>query len=430
MFKNKVVILVSLMMLCFLSFNILGYFLLKDNFIKNNQDKNKIIFYQSKLLSSNLIDKLIYQYKIQSPILIKKHREVERYLENISDLENINLKDIYEKINKGLKNKPYNIYISDENLIIKNTTFKNDLGFNLSFAKDIFDEHKKKNIIIASAPNFENLSKKFFSYTDSYIKGTKRILQVSYLYSATEKLLKDIKELILKNENLVKSNIYVIFKNGYVGNFIFDDKDKISNEELESDLKRAKNLLAKLQNNNFLIQKDKPYKKVYFLGESKIFPSNKILFHLEFDDSFLYKKLSILRYITFVLIIFGLVFIYYIFLARNKEILLKQKDEFIRCSMHEIKTPLNIIALNNQLRDKICGIDKYSKRISSSIKTLQNSYEDMAFFLTKKKHKYKKENINLKDFLKERIEFFEDLASTQNKSLNLKISKYIYIYID
>ncbi len=430
MFRNKVSILVIFMMVCFLGFNIFGYFLLKDNLIQTNQDKNKIIFYKSKLLSSNLIDKLIYEYAIQKNSLIKKHLEVQKYLENIRDFKSLDLKNIYKKINKGLESKPYNIYISDEKLIIENTTFKDDLGFDLTFAKEIFDKHKKENVLVASAPNFENTSKRFFSYTDSYIKDTKRILQVSYTYPHTKNLLNEIKNLILDNENLIKSNAFVMFKNGYIENFIFDGEDKVSSKVLKNDSQKAKKLIKKLKNNSFLIQKEGQYKKVYFLGESEVFPSNKILFYLVFDDSFLYKKLAILKYITFTLLIFGLLFIYYVFLVRDKEILLNQKDEFIRCSMHEIKTPLNIIALNNQLRDKICGLDKYSQRISSSIKTLQNSYEDMAFFLTQNRHKYKKESINLKEFLEKRISFFDDLAKVQNKKLILDYeNRYIYISI-
>jgi hypothetical protein len=48
-----------------------------------------------------------------------------------------------DEIYKNLNNSDtpfYNIYITDENLVITNTTFKPDLGFNLSFAKETFDK--------------------------------------------------------------------------------------------------------------------------------------------------------------------------------------------------------------------------------------------------------------------------------------------------
>ena len=45
----------------------------------------------------------------------------------------------------------------------------------------------------------------------------------------------------------------------------------------------------------------------------------------------------------------------------------KYKDKFIEHSVHEIKTPLAIINLNAQLRNKTFGEDKYSKKIKYDI---------------------------------------------------------------
>ena len=53
----------------------------------------------------------------------------------------------------------------------------------------------------------------------------------------------------------------------------------------------------------------------------------------------------------------GLIAIYFIYILRNKEQLLSYKDKFIEHSMHEIKTPLSIIKLNNDLRNKLIGED-------------------------------------------------------------------------
>ncbi len=55
-------------------------------------------------------------------MILSKHKEVLKYLE--THAYDGDLSKIYEKINEGLADKPYNIYITDENLIIKNTTFK------------------------------------------------------------------------------------------------------------------------------------------------------------------------------------------------------------------------------------------------------------------------------------------------------------------
>ena len=39
------------------------------------------------------------------------------------------------------------MYITNNNLLITKTTFLPDLGFDLSFAKDIFEKHEKENLL-------------------------------------------------------------------------------------------------------------------------------------------------------------------------------------------------------------------------------------------------------------------------------------------
>ena len=123
----------------------------------------------------------------------------------------------------------------------------------------------------------------------------------------------------------------------------------------------------------------------------------------------------------------GIITIYIIYKVRFKENLLRYKDKFIEHSVHEIKTPLAIISLNIQLRNKFFGQDKYSKKIEGALKTLENSYEDMTFLHTKEKINYHIEHISLQKILKDRIKYFEIIASTQNRKLDLEIINNIYI---
>ena len=118
----------------------------------------------------------------------------------------------------------------------------------------------------------------------------------------------------------------------------------------------------------------------------------------------------------------GIVAIYIVFRVRNKEKLLSYKDKFIEHSVHEIKTPLSVIKLNAQLRNRNFGEDKYSLKIEGAIKSLEHSYEDMVFLHTKEKINYVNENLNLKEILEDRVKYFEIIASTQNRKLQLKTS--------
>ena len=97
-----------------------------------------------------------------------------------------------------------------------------DLNFDLNFAKFLFDKHQDENIIGVSAPVFETSSINFLSYTDSYLpKNKNRLLQISYKYSDVDLNLKMIQNNIDSNENIENSISYVIFDDGYIGDFIF-----------------------------------------------------------------------------------------------------------------------------------------------------------------------------------------------------------------
>ena len=209
-FLPKISTILFFLIFIFLLFNFVSYKLLLKNLEDNHLNNQKLNFDQIQRETDNLLTKLLYEYSKQKEILLEKHIQVLNYLEKYS--YDIPLNEIYEEINKGFPNKPYNIYITDENLIIKNTTFKPDLNFDLSFAKEIFDFHKKKNIIGVAPPIFETFSIKFFSFTDSYLpKNDKRILQVSYIYEEANENLKKVQQIIDSNINIRNSYKRIFF---------------------------------------------------------------------------------------------------------------------------------------------------------------------------------------------------------------------------
>ncbi|RBQ29063.1 hypothetical protein CRU91_05630 [Aliarcobacter vitoriensis] len=125
----------------------------------------------------------------------------------------------------------------------------------------------------------------------------------------------------------------------------------------------------------------------------------------------------------------GSITIFVIYKVRRKENILSYKDKFIEHSIHEIKTPLSIINLNLQLKNEEFGEDSYSKKMEGAIRTLKNSYEDMTFLHIKSKLDYKIESLSLENILKDRVKYFELIAKTQNRNLQLEISNDIFINI-
>lgn len=406
--------------------------MLLKNLYNNHTKNQEITFYQIQKETNDLLTKLLYKYSNQKEILLAKHKEVLNYLEKNS--YDAPLDEISKNINK--KENFFNIYITDENLIIKNTTYTPDLNFDLSFAKDLFEQHKKSNIIGISPPIFEMYSLKFFSYTDSFLpKDDKRVLQVSYTYNDLEEDLKKLQDLLNSNKNIKSSNAYIVFNDGYIGDFIFKSLKsyKPTLDDITTRINKGKELASNIKENeyitNYFLKDNKEYKVSYLAQKSPIFDEAKVIFSIIFDEDELNNDIFELNLAILLIGIIGIITIFIIYKVRYEEKLLKYKDKFIEHSVHEIKTPLSIINLNTQLRNKIFGEDKYSKKIEAAIKTLQNSYEDMTFLHTKKYISYNLEVLALKDVLKKRVSYFKSVSTAQGRVLNLEIDSNCLIRI-
>ncbi len=420
--------------LLFLLFNFISYKLLLKNLYNNHTQNQEITFYQIQKETNNLLTKVLYKYSNQKEILLAKHKEVVAYFEENS--YDASLDEISKIINKDKENNPFNIYITDENLVIKNTTYTPDLNFDLSFAKDLFEQHKKNNIIGISPPIFEMYSLKFFSYTDSFLaKDDKRILQVSYTYNDLEEDLKKLQDLLNSNKNIKSSNAYIVFNDGYIGDFIFKSLQsyKPTLDDITARINKGKELPANINENeyitNYFLKDNKEYKVSYLAQKSPIFDEAKVIFSIIFDEDEFNNDIFELNLAILLIGIIGIITIFIIYKVRYEEKLLKYKDKFIEHSVHEIKTPLSIINLNTQLRNKIFGEDKYSKKIEAAIKTLQNSYEDMTFLHTKKYISYNLEVLALKDVLEKRVSYFKSVSTAQGRVLNLEIDSNCLIRI-
>lgn len=421
--KTKVSTLMFVILSLFFIVNYFGYIYLVKNIELKHKKNEQILFYKLQIESTNLLSLLLSNYSKQKEEIRKTHLIVKNYLKNKD--YNIDLEEIYKIINKDKNNNPYNIYITDENLKIINTTFKKDLGLDLSFAKKTFQKHRESNIIDVSAPIFETYTTNFFSYSDSYLPNTNRIMQISYTYPNTQKQLKKIQNVIDSNDLIKNSKAYVIFKDGYIGDFVFKSfkAKKVDINSIKERLKKGKNLSNKLQNKSILIEEHKQdgikYKDFYFSQNSILFDDAQIIFNVSFDQNHLRDEIHKINLLSTFLSIILLLTIYFLLRIRDKENLLNQKDTFIKYSVHEIKTPLSIISLNNQLRQTKLGTDKYSDKINSAIKTLKNSYEDMSYLISKDHIDYEKQLVNLNHFLKDRINFFSSIASSQGREIIL-----------
>ena len=412
--------------------------LLVSNIKSSHEKDTQILFYKVKNDVDFMLSRLLYEYTKQKDILENKHKEVLEYLNSSKnqDLLTLDLTKIHEKINEGLENKPYNIYISNKDYVIKNTTYKPDLDFNLSFAKKEFDEHLENNQIGVTTPLFKKSSKNFFSFTDSYLSKNKEgILQVSYNYSETTSQLRAIKKSIQSESNIKEAKAFIIVNTGFINDLILKDfaSYKPTLEEIENRIKEGKQINDELKDKiiytNDFIQNNINYKSLYFSTKSSIFDDTKIIFSILLDESSYYKKIENINYLMIILTFIGLIAIVIITLIRNKELKLSFQDKFIQSAMHELKTPLGIITLNNDLKREKYGEDDYTTQIDSAVKTLHKSYEDLEFIIKKEKENYEVEILDLEETLEKRIKYFENLATTNNRKLISNINSECQVKI-
>ncbi|KYJ87212.1 hypothetical protein AS592_11980 [Sulfurovum riftiae] len=436
--KNiKISSFIFILIAIFLIMNFVGYKLLYDNIRSNHEKDTKILFHTIKDETSNLLVKAIQQYKIQKQTLLQKHRIVEKYMNN-HDL-NVSLDEIHRKINEGHPGTPYDIYITDKNLTIRNTTYEKDMGFNLGFAKKTFEENKAQGIIGCSYPIREIGTGYFLSYTSNYLSknGDDRaaILQVSYTYKSMAYELERIEKQIRENSVIQDVKAYSFGNNSFIYDMVIDDSPSYihSSEELLSIQKKAKKLSQKLDNSDLNIEnfsKDgKHYQRLYMSTHSPVAEDIKVVYTLLLNDDNYYSQLTWLNILLILSIILGIAGILFISKVRSKELRLMEQDKFVQSAMHEIKTPLSIITLNNELREIEFGKDIYSEEINAALKLLHHSYNSMGYIISKEALTYEKELTDLSKIVKERIEFFQTIAKANDKKIKANINSTCHIEI-
>ena len=105
----------------------------------------------------------------------------------------------------------------------------------------------------------------------------------------------------------------------------------------------------------------------------------------------------------------------------------KRLDKFIKDSMHEINTPLSIINVNIDLYHRSNPGNKYLQRIKAATKTLSTLYNDMDYLIKNERLSFEYERIDLSRFLRERCDYFHEVAALKNITIEPQITEKIEI---
>jgi len=420
---------ISVIIIIFTILIYIGYNFLKSQMEENHIKDSKIFFYEISNQTNMLLRNLWYQYDNMKLELIDIHKEVEKYL--LSHSYEGSLYEIYEEINRDYApEKPYDIYITDSNFTIVNSTFKPDVGFNISFSKKSFDRHKRDGVIEPCFPLFEKASKSFKSYTDSYLpkESGKRILQVSFSYPKTTKKLKELADILNHDKSIASFRVYLFLDSGFINDIILNDYTsyKPTLKEILARIKEGREIDKKISGKKLVIEHrsigDKEYKMMYLKVYSSISVNTYMIYSVMFDESSYLKRQKELDIVMMIMTFIGLIAIIVIYRIWNREKLLEAQDKFVKSAMHEIGTPLNVIILNNELREEVYGKDIYTTEIDTALKVLKNSYDDISYLVRKENINYHIELIDIAYILNQRVEYFKSIAKANRRELKCFIN--------
>ena len=108
-------------------------------------------------------------------------------------------------------------------------------------------------------------------------------------------------------------------------------------------------------------------------------------------------------------------------------------DRFIKDTTHELNTPVTAIITNIEMIDK-SSLDarllKKINRIEIGAKTISNIYEDLTFVILNNQIISNNEDINLSNLLKQRVDYFNSLATIKRVNFHLNIKDDVFIVCD
>ena len=156
------------------------------------------------------------------------------------------------------------------------------------------------------------------------------------------------------------------------------------------------------------------------LPKERYFGATYLIVKNELSFAVVYEKVMVILFSVVILVFILSMFFLQTFAKPFKKIN-EKLDNFIKDSVHEINTPLTIINVNIDLYNRKNEQNKYMQRMKAATKVLSNIYNDMDYLIKHDKLEYEKEKIEIASFLKDRIEYFSEVARMKNITINSSI---------
>ncbi len=473
--NHKIVLFITIIIAIFFFINFTAYQNLKHNLDLTHQQKDKLIFAKIKNQSAKLLDEMITDFLITRNDILKQHGAIASKLHGNPDALH-DLAALIADLSPRFGKTPDALFVmSRSGKVVAASTDKE-----LIHGKHFFHMDKLQLGPFVSKPIYEPHAEAFYSYANGLVRvgGSEYILQLAYSNGDYKKFLRPIKEYMHANPAILSVQAYIICQNGYTYKLHIDGD---GSSHIAKSAKVQK-IFEKLQKDPVYIETKKRQKHIFFQEDNTKFDhSISAAYRIVLDQSDAIaqnKRLDYLFIIAALLSVF-LIFAAYLFikniflrpilamqdaitkqlpladrnalkrrdelgvLARNyndmyeaihrqlekKDDLIKQQDIFVKDSIHEIRTPLSIITLNNELRNKKYGTDKYSKQIAAAVKSLNVAYEDLNFSIEQERDGFVREELDLGIILEERVHYFKAIAEVNKKRLLLTMNHSCIVHM-
>jgi signal transduction histidine kinase len=112
------------------------------------------------------------------------------------------------------------------------------------------------------------------------------------------------------------------------------------------------------------------------------------------------------------------------------EQLVKAQDAFIKTSIHEINTPLAVIMAQIDLLKMQESDNRYIRKIEAATKMIHTLYGDLSYLLRHHRIAHEKEPIDPHSFIRQRVDFFEEIARANRLDFALELQPCNTVYMN
>ncbi|MBD3823848.1 MAG: HAMP domain-containing histidine kinase [Epsilonproteobacteria bacterium] len=165
------------------------------------------------------------------------------------------------------------------------------------------------------------------------------------------------------------------------------------------------------------------------LPKNRYFGAEYLLVENKLSYASVYEKVMIILF-SIVILVFFLSLLFLNRFAKPFQLVNERLDNFIKDSIHEINTPLSIINVNIDLYNRKHQPNKYMRRMKAAAKVLSNIYNDMDYLIKYDRLDFEVEEIDMASFVKERIEYFSEVANMKEIELISSIQEGITLHMN